>query len=439
MFHLGFFMLNGFGVQPWRNTFSGPITQSWMKADYYRDLAKTLERGGFDYVLMEDTAMIEDTYGGSMEATLAHSYHAPKNDPIPLAPLMIQGSQHIGVLSTISTTQHHPYVAARLMATLDHLTDGRFGGNIVTSVTHRLAHNMGLDKLPPHDLRYEVAAEWMDCAGALWNSWEDGAVVADENSGIYIDHTKVHTIDFKGDYFASRGPLSTMPGPQGRPTIAQAGASPAGRDFAAKYADIMLAEAKTPEAMKKTREDIHERLRKFGRKPSDLKIMFIATPVLGDTDEHARDRAAARDARQNSDDHIRDILWNLSYMSGGEVDYAKLDIDTKLPELFTDNGEQTGTAFILKGNEDRTLREIATSTTSKGTDLGMIGSPDTVAAKMGEVMDEAGGDGFLILPLEMDRRSFAEYADGLSPALRRRGLIRDGYDHQCLRDNMLDF
>lgn len=436
MFHLGWFLLYGFGVQPWRGTFSGRLAQEWMKPAYYRDLTASLERGGFDYVLVEDTAMIDDTYQGSMATTLRHGWHAPKNDPLPLAPLMVQGSDHIGVLTTISTTQHHPYVGARLLATIDHLTDGRFGANIVTSVTHRLAHNMGLEKLPPPAVRYAMATEWMDCATALWNSWDDDALVADPEKPMYVDHTKVHPIDFRGEYFSSRGPLSTMPGPQRRPVIAQAGTSDAGRNLAAKHADTMLSQARSVEQMTAFREDMHRRLAEHGRRPQDMKIMYLVSPVLGDTDAHAQERVRVRDAALGSDEHLTSFLWLMSYFSGGEVDFGAFDLDTKLPEL-AGNGQSTMT-MLLEGNEDKTLREVAASTQRLG-DLGLVGSPDTVAAKMGEMMDEVGGDGFLVQPLEMDRRGIAEYTDGLCPALRRRGLIRDGYAHEHFRDNLLDF
>ena len=436
MFHLGWFLGNGFGIQPWHGTYAGSGMTDWTKPDLYRDLTSSLERGGYDYVFIEDTAMVEDTFGGSAEYTLARAEMAPKNDPMPLVPLIVQGSKHIGVISTISTTQYPPYLAARQGVTLDHLTDGRFGMNIVTSVTHRVGQNFGYDKLPPHDARYRRAEEWMDVVTKLWNSWDDDALVHDQENVIYADHTKVHTIDHHGEHFDVRGPLNTIPGPQRRPVIAQAGNSIPGREIAARNADTMLAMGQNPEQMKAFRDDMRERMIAHGRNPDDLKVMFLVTPMLGETDEHAWAREAERVEAAKSDESIRRILWYMSYISGGEVDYSTFDLDAKMPDIIG-NGEQSSMRQYVTGNEDKTLREVATTVRQIG-DLGLIGSPETVARKMGEIMDYVGGDGFLFSP-EMTRRTISEYADGLSPALRKLGLIRETYDFDTFRENLLAF
>ncbi|MGW9112532.1 NtaA/DmoA family FMN-dependent monooxygenase [Microbacterium sp. NPDC055683] len=408
----------------------------WMKPDMYRDMTSALERGGFDFVFIEDTSMIEDTYGGSADLTLARGFMAPKNDPMPLVPLMTQHSKHIGVIATASTTQYPPYLAARQAVTLDHLTEGRYGMNVVTSVTHRVGQNFGYGKLPPHDERYARAAEWLDVVGKLWNSWDDDALVLDQATPRYADASKVHTIDHRGEHFSVRGPLNTIPGPQRRPVVAQAGNSIPGRELAAQHADTMLAMGKSVEQMKAFRDDMRARAAAHGRNPDDLKVMFLVTPMLGETDAHAREREAQRLAYAASDASIEHILWQMSYISGGEVDFSSFDLDAKMPDI-VGNGEQSSMRQYVVGNEDKTLREVVT-TIRQIDDLGLIGSPDTVAVKMGELMDAVGGDGFLLYP-EVTRRSIAEYADGLSPALRRRGLIRDGYDHTTLRDNLRSF
>ena len=436
MFHLGWFLGNGFGIQPWNGSYSGRSMTDWTKPDLYRDLTSSLERGGYDYVLIEDTAMVEDTFGGSAERTLARGLMAPKNDPIPLVPLMVQGSKHIGVIATISTTQYPPYLAARQAVSLDHLTDGRYGMNVVTSVTHRVGQNYGYDKLPPHDERYARAEEWVDVVNKLWNSWDEDALVHDQAGFRYADASKVHTIDHRGPHFNVRGPLNTIPGPQRRPTIAQAGNSIPGREIAAAHADTMLAMGRTVEQMKAFRDDMRQRVIAHGRHPDSLKVMFLVTPMLGETDEHAWERERARIAYSRTDEAVADVLWNMSYISGGEVDYASFDLDAKMPDILG-NGEQSSMRQYVTGNEDKTLREVAADVRQIG-DLGLIGSSDTVAAKMGEIMEEVGGDGFLMFP-EVTRRNIAEYADGLSPALRKRGLIRDGYDFRTLRENLLAF
>lgn len=438
MFHLGWFLGQGFGIQPWRGPFDGNAVHDWMNPDRYVELTSSLERGGYDFVFIEDTAMVEDTYGGSAAFTLAHGEMAPKNDPLPLVPLMAQRSKHIGIINTISTIQYPPYLAARLMTTLDHLTDGRAGINVVTSVTHRVAQNFGHDQHFAHDERYLMAEEWMDVVSALWDSWEPDAVVGDAETPMYADASKVHPIDYRGKYFASRGPLNTIPGPQRRPVVAQAGNSIPGRELAAAHADTMLAMGHDVAQMKAFRDDMQTRLVAHGRLPGDCKVMFLVTPMLGESDEHAAIRERERVRRASEPEAIERVLWNMSYISGGTVDFSKFDLDALMPDI-VGNGEQSSMRQFVVGNEDKTLREVVTGIRQIG-DLGLVGSPDTVAAKMGEIMAEVGGDGFLFYePVHLNRRTIAEYTDGLSPALRKRGLIRDGFDHATFRENLLAF
>ncbi|GAA2234335.1 NtaA/DmoA family FMN-dependent monooxygenase [Herbiconiux moechotypicola] len=434
MFHLAWF-LNGYSVSHWHGHYAGINKTEWAKPDLYVDLTRSLERAGFDALFIEDTTMIDDTYGGSMEAALKYGIMAPKNDPMPLVPLLAHQSKHIGLVSTVSTIQYHPFLAARLGATLDHLTEGRFGFNVVTSVSHRVAQNFGFDEHLPHAERYAMAEEWLDAVGALWNSWEPDALVLDEETPMFADHTKVHTVDFEGTYFRTRGPLSTVPGPQHRPVVAQAGNSGPGRDLAARNADMMLALANTPEGMKEIREDMHRRLRSYGRNPDDFKIFFMCQVYLGETDDDARRTHAAEEAVRFSEEGIVRQLWTMSYASGGVVDYSTLDLDAPLPDTLG-NGETTTMKALLEGAGTVTLRDRVMGPNKYGYDF--IGSSDSVAAQMDEVMQEMGGDGYLIFG-STRRTKIAEITDGLAPALRRRGLIRESYDEPTFRQNLLAF
>ena len=435
MFHLGWFLGDSYGIHPWRGPWSGNVRREWMKPGMYVDLATALERGRFDYLFIEDTAMVEDTYKGSMETALRYGLFAPKNDPLPLMPLLTQATRHLGIITTISTIQYPPYLAARMMVTLDHLTEGRAGINVVTSVTHRVAQNFGYDQHMEHDIRYQQAEEWMDVVTKLWESWEPDAYVGDLDTPQLVDHTKVHPIHHSGEYFKVRGPLNTMPGPQRRPVVGQAGNSIPGRNLAARHADTMLAWGRSVEQMKAFREDMRERLVAAGRKPDDCKVLFLATPILADTDTAAR-RKLEEMKKPASADEIEMALWGLSYGSGGTVDFSQFDLDAPLPEVIG-NGEQSSMAHIQAMSKGKTLREAITGFSVAG-GLDLVGSPDTVAAKMGEIMDEVGGDGFLLYP-EMTRHSIAEICDGLSPALQRRGLIRSNYEYDTFRENLLAF
>jgi FMN-dependent oxidoreductase (nitrilotriacetate monooxygenase family) len=442
MFHLAWFLGNGYGIQPWNSqawngTWNGANGQDWMRPDLYVDLTSSLERGGFDYLLIEDTSMIEDTYGGSMKATLGHGYQAPKNDPLPLVPLLTQQTRHIGIVPTISTIAYPPFLAARLLTTLDHITEGRIGVNVVTSVSNRVAQNFGLDAHHEHDVRYEMADEWLDVVEALWSSWDHDAIRLDEIHNVYADHEKVHTIDFEGRFFKCRGPLNTIPGPQRKPLICQAGSSDPGRDLAARHADTMLALATNVDDMKAFRADMHRRLLENGRKPSDCKILYLVQPIVARTDAEALELDTVRRNMAWHPAEIEIALMGLSYVSGGLVDFAQFDLDEPLPDTPV-NGEQSTMASFRKAAGGKTLRELAATHQAAGGELSLVGSPDTVAAKMGEIMEEVGGDGFLLFP-SMTRHVISEITDGLSPALRRRGLIRDGYDSTTLRENLLDF
>ena len=429
---MGWFLKSGFGVQGWGAAWSGVIDTEWMKPGIYVDMARSLERAGFDYVMIEDSSMINDTFEGSSAVTLARAVGAPKNDPMPLVPLIAAGTKHIGVIATITTSFYPPFLGARLGATLDHITEGRVGLNIVTASGHRAAQNYGLDQHIEHDMRYEMADEWMQVADLLWKSWEPGALVADRAGRMFADASKVKPIHFEGRFFRSRGPLNTMPGPQGRPVICQAGGSPAGRTLAAKHADTIVGAANGIPAMKAYKQDVSERMHGFGRDPADCKVMFLISPVLGETDEEAR----AKQARQGASDRL-DItgrLERMSYMSG--IDMSKYALDEPLPAdiLSRVNGHQSSIREMVEGGG--TLREVLRYTPVNSVDL--VGSPDTVAGMMDEIMQEVGGDGFL-MGNTVTRREIAEIADGLAPALRARGLIRDGYEHALFRDNLLAF
>jgi len=431
MFHMGWFLKAGFGVQGWNAKWSGAIATEWMRPKIYVEMARALERACFDYVMIEDSSMINDTYQGSMCTTLARAAGAPKNDPMPLVPLIAAGTSRIGIVATVTTSFYPPFLAARLGTTLDHLTEGRVGFNLVTASGHRAAQNYGLDRHIEHDTRYRMADEWMQVVSALWESWEPDAVVADDEAGIYADFSKVHPIEFEGEFFKCRGPLNTIPGPQRRPVICQAGGSPAGRDLAAQHADTIVASSNGVEAMKQFQGDIEARLARFGRSAADCKTMFLVSPVLGETDGEAQARYDAMLEGERRD--MTGKLERFSYALG--VDLAQFELDEPLPDLQGRvNGHQSSLKELTR--HGGTLRDMLRFFSTESVPL--VGSPDTVAAKMGEIMEEVGGAGFLI-GNTVTRHSIAEIADGLAPALKRRKLIRDGYEHALFRQNLLAF
>lgn len=430
-FHLGWFL--NFVADEW----NGPWGDGGrdFSGEFYVEMAKSLERACFDYILLEDKLMVSTAYDGTMNYDLKHGVN-PKHDPVPLAVAMLMATRRIGVIPTMSTSFYPPYLLARLASTIDHMAGGRFGWNVVTSAEDRSAQNFGLDRLWEHDERYARAAEFLEVVTKLWDSWEPDAIVRDHATGTYVDHTKVHTIDFEGKYFKSRGPLNTARSPQGWPTIAQAGASPPGRELAAQYADTIVTPAMSIEQMKAYRDDIRERMAANGRDPDHVQLLYIASPIVADTHEEAEAKA---ERWFNDPLYIEYELAEISSIT--EIDFAQFDLDQPPPDDLTTNGERGALASFLSGPPGRTLREIVTGNGMGGGNLDFTGTPDEVADKMVAVMDEVGGDGFLITsPVwRLNRRYVVEITDGLVPALQRRGATRTAYDAPMLRDNLRAF
>lgn len=432
-FHLGWFM--NFTPDEWREPF-GQGGQPW-DGQFYIEMARTLERACFDYIMIEDKLMVSETYGGSSKEGLKSGMMAPKHDPAPLAVAMGMATSRLGVVATMSTLAYPPFLMARLSSTIDSLTKGRFGWNVVTSAEDLAAQNFGLDKLPPRELRYEMADEYMEVMGKLFGSWEKDAVVLDREAGIYADHTKVHPINHEGKFFKVRGPLNTVRSPQGRPVYVQAGASPRGRSFAAAHADSIVSVASGVAEMKAFRDDIRARAAALGRNPDDIKVLFCVTPTVGETEQDAQDK---HNRMLNSPNFINDILASISSIT--DIDFSRFDLDKPLPERLVTNGEQGSLDKFQQYGSGKTLRELVVDGTGGlVSSVELIGTPDQVAERMGEVMEEVGGDGFLITTpvLRVSRRYLVEIADGLVPALQKRGLARTSYKHEMLRDNLLEF
>jgi FMN-dependent oxidoreductase (nitrilotriacetate monooxygenase family) len=430
-FHLGWF--TNFALDEWKAPFAAAGGNPW-SGEFYVDFAKALERACFDYIMLEDTLMVSDIYGSSTQIYLKNAIKVPQHDPAPLAALIGAATSRIGVVATLSTLGYPPFLLARLCTTLDHIARGRFGWNIVTSGEDIAAQNFGLDKLPPRELRYDMADEYVDLVSQLFKSWDADAVVLDRKSETYADHTKVRPVNFEGKYFKSRGPLNTAPSPQGRPTYVQAGGSPRGRRFAAQHADSIIATANGIEGMKAYRDDVRAHAVKAGRNPDDIKVLFLVAPVLGETEEEAR---AKYERGINSPAFIQSSL--AMYSSFTDIDFSQYDLDKPLPKLTT-NGEQGALDKFAQWGSGKTLRQLVKEGgTSSSVEL--VGTPDQVAERMGEVMEGVGGDGFLLLcPFrKINRRYINEITDGLVPALQRRGLTRTEYKGTTLREVLREF
>jgi long-chain alkane monooxygenase len=433
-FHLGWF--TNFTPDEWNGPFSNG-GQPW-DGQFYVEMARALERGKFDYIMLEDKLAVSESYGGSSEVYLKHALGmVPKHDPVPLATLMGAATSRIGVVATMSTLGYPPFLLARLASTVDSLCGGRFGWNIVTSAENSAAQNFGLESLPPRELRYQVAHEYMDLVYQLWDSWQPDAVIRDRATATYADFRKVKPIHFQGKFFRCRGPLNTVRSPQGRPTLVQAGGSPSGRNFAAQHADSVVCVTQGSANMRAYRDDIRSRARAHGRNADDIKVLFLVSPVLAETE----DEALAKHQRMSRDPNF--IEQNLALISAiTDIDFAKYPLDAALPERLVTNGEQGSLDNFQQWGTGKTLRQLVLEASGGIVAcVELVGTPESVADRMGQTMAEVGGDGFLITTpsLSVNRRQITEVVDGLVPALQRRGLVRTEYTHATLRENLRAF
>lgn len=432
-FHLGWF-LQGSSVQAWGEPWTGHIGTTWMVPDLFLDMARSLERACFDYILLEDSSYVGESYNGSTEIYLKHGIAVPRQDPSVIAALMAAVTTRIGIVPTFGTYAYPPYLLARLVATLDQVSQGRVGWNAVTGSSDFAAMNFGMKGMPEHDLRYDMADEYMQVVRALWASWEPGAIVADSDRGILVDHTKVHAVNHEGRFFKTRGPLNAGPCPQGQPVIAQAGGSPRGRQFAAQHADTIVAHTKGIAAAKAYRDDVRQRMVASGRNPDNCKVLFLVAPIIGETEAEAQDRRQIRLERARQ--QIPQRLAHLGKITN--IDFGKLDLDQPLAELTTNGHQQTLDQF-RGSSPDKTLRMLLESYNTTALTVELVGTPDSVAGQMAEAMEATGGDGFLFSLPNVSRRVLAEIEDGLVPALQSRGLVRAAYRHRHFRDNLLEF
>ncbi|PXA73313.1 NtaA/DmoA family FMN-dependent monooxygenase [Cryobacterium arcticum] len=415
----------------WNGTWRSNHRDRWMDGDFYVDVARQLEAACIDFLLLEDSVMVPDTYGGTMEAELRFTTRSPKGDPLPLIPKLARATQHIGFAATMSTSLYPPFMLARLLTTLDHITEGRVAWNLVTSAEDRAAQNFGQNTLPSHSERYQRADEYAELVTQLWDSWDDDALVMDRAAGRYVDHTRVRPINFDGAYYRSRGPLNTLPGPQRHPMIFQAGSSPAGRELAAKHAEVVLASMTSPTQMREFRDDLRSRTAAAGRDPDTLKVLYLVQPIIAETIQEAeirRERAYAP-----TDENV---IARLVHMSSGDIDFSTLDLDAPIPDDLETNGITSGLENLRRIGRGRTLREAAASRIES---VELVGTPDSVADRMAEVIDEVGGDGFLFFGGgggRLSRHYVAEITEGLMPALQDRGLARTSPGQGTFRESV---
>ncbi|MEH2464803.1 LLM class flavin-dependent oxidoreductase [Nostoc sp.] len=412
----------------WRH----PKTElGFLEPEYYQNIARVLERGKFDLVFFADSLTMPDTYGGSFTESLKYGAQgALRLDPLVLATAMAVVTKHIGIGVTRSTTYYQPYDLARGFATLDHLSRGRAAWNVVTSSRASEAGNFGFDEHLEHDLRYDRADEFLEVACKLWGSWEEGALVLDKENGIFADPSKVNYVHHLGQWLKSRGPLTVPRSPQGRPVIIQAGASNKGREFAAKWAELIFEISPNPTAMKSYYQDIKTRMAKYGRKPDTCKILPAVMPFVGETETIAQEKQAFH----NELVHPMAGLLTMSNHLG--VDLSQYSLDQSVEKVEAQDYQKL-LAVVQRLSLDKTitLRDLGKIYGRSLAVPQLVGTPIQIADKLEALFHEQAGDGFVISPAYLPG-SFDEFVDLVIPELQKRGLFRKEYTGNTLRDSL---
>jgi FMN-dependent oxidoreductase (nitrilotriacetate monooxygenase family) len=403
----------------------------FLQTEFYQNIARVLERGKFDLVFFADSLSVPDRFGGDFAEAVKYGVQGVSRlDPLLVGTAMAVVTQHLGIAVTRSTTYYHPYDLARAFATLDHLSNGRAGWNVVTSNRDSEAQNFGYNEHLEHDARYDRADEFLDVALKLWNSWEEDALVLDKENGIFADPDKVHYVNHSGEYLRSRGPLTTPRSPQGRPVIIQAGSSEKGKEFAAKWAEAIFEIKYTPEQMRSFYRDVKSRMSKYGRDPEDCKILPAVMPFVGETEAIALEKQAFHNDLVHPKVGIQILSSHMDY------DFSSHDLDQPLQEIEVRGSKGLfELAKQITDEKNLTLRDIANLYGRSILIPQVVGTPKQVADHLENLFQTDAADGFVISPAYLPG-AFEEFVDLVIPELQKRGLFRTEYTGQTLRDNL---
>ena len=406
-------------------------SSDYNRLPYWIDLAKTLERGRFDGLFLADVLGVYDVYGGSPDAALRHAIQVPVNDPLMLISAMAAVTEHLGFGVTCTLSYEPPFPFARRMSTLDHLTEGRIGWNIVTGYLDSAARGMGKDRQAGHDDRYDLADEYMEVVYKLWEgSWEDDAALRDRASGIFTDPAKVHRVQHQGENFQLDAIHLCEPSPQRTPLLYQAGTSSRGRVFAGRHAECVFMSGPSAKIIGPRVAAIRQAAIDAGRAPTDIVIFSIATIVLGTTEAEAQAKLA--DYRRYIDHEA-----SLTLMSGWTgVDFSTYELDQEVRHVLSDAG-RSAMDNVTCADPERiwTVREVAEHIGIGGIGPVFVGTPDRVADEIESWIEQTGVDG-LNLAFALSPESFADVADLLVPELTRRGRYKQHYQPGTLREKM---
>jgi alkanesulfonate monooxygenase len=430
-------LLNGFHMNtvghqsPGLWTHPRDESRRYLDLDYWTELAALLERGLFDGLFLADVLGVYDVYGGAPDAALRHAVQVPVNDPLLLVPAMAAVTRHLGFGVTCALSYEPPYSFARRMSTLDHLTKGRIGWNIVTGYLASAARGLGLPDQAGHDRRYDAADDYMEAVYKLWEgSWEDGAVRADKAARVFTDPARVHRVRHDGPFYKVDAVHLCEPSPQRTPVLYQAGASGRGRDFAARHAECVFVNGPSRQVVRPIVADLRARAARFGRGGDDLRIFALATVIV------SRDEADARAKHEEYRGYVSPEGALALFSGWTGIDFSRYALDDELEHIRTEAMHSAIDSFTVNDPGRRwTVRELAQKVGIGGRSPVVVGSPAQVADELIGFADETGVDGFNLAYVVMPE-SFRDIVDLVVPELQRRGRYKRAYADGALREKL---
>ncbi|MDE1168326.1 MAG: LLM class flavin-dependent oxidoreductase [Pseudomonas sp.] len=420
-----FLMATGHHVAAWRHP--DVPADAGLDFAHYKHLAQVAEAARFDTLFIADSVAAAT---GDIASRMARSDHF---EPLTLLSALSAVTERIGLISTVTTSYNEPYHVARKFASLDHLSAGRAGWNLVTSDAAAEALNFGREQHIGHAERYSRAREFHEVVTGLWDSWQDDAFTRDKASGQYYDPARLHVLNHKGEHFQVKGPLNVARSPQGRPVIVQAGASQTGRDLAAQTAEVVFTAQTSLANAQAFYADIKGRLAEYGRDEDSLKIMPGVFVVVGATEALAREKFESFQALVEPEVGVA-LLGRML----GNFDLSGYPLDGPLPELpLTDSGQQSRQKLLteLAGRENLSLAELGRKIAGGRGHYSLIGTPSQIADQLQEWFEQGAADGFNVLVPHLPG-GLEDFADHVVPELQRRGLFRTEYEGKTLRENL---
>jgi FMN-dependent oxidoreductase (nitrilotriacetate monooxygenase family) len=415
----------------WRH----PATEhAFLDQRYYQKLGRILEDGCFDLMFFDDRLAMPGIYAGSVAEAVRRGARPVKLDLSIVLGLVAGVTDHIGLGATYSTTYYSPFHVARTFATLDHLSGGRAAWNVVTSVNDSEAQNFGFEEHIGHDERYDRADEFLEATTQLWDTWEDDALVLDRENGVFADPEKVHELNFKGHWYRTRGPLTVPRAPQGRPVLLQAGSSGRGRDFAARWAELIFTGDPGIDVARTHYRDQKERIGAGGRDPDSVKMLPMAYTVVGETRSHAEERE-----QQFLHDFVHPMASLTLLSELMNYDFSGLELDAPITdELIESVSGIRGLVQNLKthiGKNTVTLADLAGHRATLLQGPRFVGTGADVADQMHEWFDSGACDGFVIAATHTPG-AYEDVVRLVVPELQRRGVFRDRYTGTTLREHL---